>query len=292
MIRKFATVPAFRAVPAVIFLATVLAGATLLSAQQTPAQPSQTQPADQSQGQQAPVQQPQAPSAPPPAQTPPQAQQQPADQSSNQEASDEEAAHKPKVKPHDYKNWVFNAGGGASLTNGTTKTYVRGGGLLAAGGVARNTSKYFGIRIDAQLGNLPLHNSALQLAQAPGATSYVFALMFDPIINVPLTKVWTGYLVFGPSYYHRGGKLDSSSVMPGSPCNGFWVWWGVCYAGSVPLDKNYLSASQNEYGYNLGGGVARKIRPNIEIYGEFRYLHGRNSGITTDLRPLTLGVRW
>jgi len=34
------------------------------------------------------------------------------------------------------------------------------------------------------------------------------------------------------------------------------------------------------------------VSSNIEIYGEFRYLHGTHSGITTDLRPITVGVRW
>jgi hypothetical protein len=299
MIRKFVTVPAFRAVPAVMFLATVLAGATMVSAQQTPTP--QTQPSDQSQPAQAPQDQAppaqtpstQAPSTPAaPAQTPQPQAQQPAEQSSSQEASDEDTMRQRKVKPHDYKNWNFNAGGGASLTNGTTKIYARGGGLIAAAGVARNGSKYFGLRADVQLDNLPLRNSALQLAQAPGGTSYVFSLMVDPIINIPATKVWSGYLVFGPSYYHRGGNLDSSTAIPGSECNGFWTWWGVCTTNNLPLDGKFRSASQDEFGYNFGGGVARRIRPNIEIYGEIRYLHGTHSGITTDLRPITLGVRW
>lgn len=286
MIRKFVTVPAFRAVPAVMFLATVLAGATMVSAQQTP-----TPPSDQSQSQPAQAPQDQAQPAQAPSTQAPQAQQ-PAEQSSSPEASDEDTMRRRKLKPHDYKNWNFNAGGGASLTNGTTRIYARGGGLIAAAGVARNSSKYFGLRADVQLDNLPLRNSALQLAQAPGGTSYVFSLMVDPIINIPATKVWSGYLVFGPSYYHRGGKLDSSSAIPGSECNGFWTWWGVCTANNLPLDGKFRSASQDEFGYNFGGGVARRIRPNIEIYGEIRYLHGTHSGITTDLRPITVGVRW
>jgi hypothetical protein len=221
---------------------------------------------------------------------PPQTQK-PADQSSTQEVSEEETPHR-KPKPHEYKNWNFNAGGGASLTGGTTKTYVRGGGLVGAAGVARNYSQYFGLRADFQFDNLPLRNSALQLAQAPSATSYVLSVMPDVIINLPVTKIWTGYVVAGPSYLHRSGKLDSSTALLGLECNGFWTWWGACNANSLPLDKKFLSASQDEFGYNFGGGLARKIRPNIEIYGEFRFVHGTHSGITTDLRPITLGIRW
>jgi hypothetical protein len=266
MSRKFATVSGFRVVLALISV-TILAGATTVHAQQTPAQP------------------------PPPAPQP-QAQQPSNQQSSSQEASPEEIGptRKPKVK--EYKNWTFNVGGGASLTNGATRTFVRGGGGIVAAGVAHNYSKYLGLRFDFQFDNLPLRTSALQQAQAPGATSHVYSFAFDPIINIPVTRLWGGYILAGGSFFHRSGKLDSSTAIPGSACNPFFTWWGNCFNASLPLNNNFLSANQNEFGENFGGGVTRKIRPNVEIYGEFRYLHGKHSGITTDLRPITIGVRW
>jgi opacity protein-like surface antigen len=261
MIRKLATIPGLRFFA---ILMTVSMGIAVVHAQQPSAQ------------------------QPPPAQ--PQTQQQP-DQSSSQEASPEETA-RPRNKPRDYKKWTFNVGGGASLPYGTTDTYVRGGGGIAAAGVARNYSKYFGLRLDFQFDNLPLRTSALESAQAPGATNHAYSLMLDPIINIPVTKNWGGYLVFGPSFVHRSGKLDSSSAVPGSACNGFFTWWGHCFDGSLPINGNFLHSSQNEFGYNFGGGITRKIRPNMELYAEFRYLHGKHNNITTDLRPITIGIRW
>ena len=268
MIRKFARVPGFQIVLSAI-LTTMLAGAATVHAQQTPAQPpaqpSQTQPQPQPDNQQS---------------------------SSSQEASQEETTRPVRNKGNEYKKWVFNVGGGASLVNGNTKNFVRSGGGIGAAGVARNYSKYFGLRVDFQFDNLPLRSSALQAAQAPGATSHVYTFTFDPIINIVATKVWGGYVLFGPAYLHRSGKLDSSSAIPGSACNSFYAWWGSCFNGSLPVNGDFLSASQNEIGYNFGGGVTRKIRPNMEIYAEFRYLHGTHSGITTDLRPITVGIRW
>jgi len=270
MIRKFVTVPAVGVV-----LAAILAGATTVCAQQTtPSQPAPTQqpaaqtPADQSSSAQS-----------------------PSGQSSNQEATPEDLAARRKVKPKDYKNWAFNVGGCGSLTNGTTSNFARSGAVAAAG-VARNYSKYFGLRIDFQWDNLPLRNSALQLAQAPGATSQVYSFTFDPILNIPVNQTWGGYLVAGPGYFHRTGKLDSSSVVVGSACNAFWNWWGTCFNGSIPLNKTYLSTNQNEFGGDFGGGITRRINSKFELYGEFRYLHGSGSGRTTDLRPITIGLRW
>jgi len=264
MIRRLATVPGLRVALVPITVVTILAGTATVRAQQSAAPQTSAQPA---------------------------ARQQPENQqSSSQEASPEETTR--RKKPQEYKNWNFNVGGGAATYSGTTRQFVRGGGAVGAAGVARNLSKYFGLRADFQFDNLPLRASALEAAQAPGANSHVYTLMADPIINLPVTKVWSGYIVFGASYYHRSGKLDSSTAIPGAACNGFFTWWGRCFANSLPLNGNFLTSVQNEFGENFGGGVARKVNSRIEIYGEYRLLHGRNGGITTDLRPITIGVRW
>lgn len=266
MIQKLAAVPGLRLALGAIFLM-VLAGTPTVRAQQTPAPPAQAQ------------SQPGSPQAG-------------SQQSGSQETAQEEQIPQRRAKPKDYKNWSFNIGGGGSLTNGTTTKFARGGGGVIAAGAARNYSKYFGFRLDFQWDNLPLRSSALQLAQAPGATSHVYSFHLDPIFNIPVTRVWSGYFLIGPSYYRRSGKLDSSAVIPGSACNDFFVWWGTCFNASIPLNKQFLSTGLNQIGENFGGGVARKINSNIELYAEFRYLHGARSGISTDLRPITIGLRW
>lgn len=270
MIRKFAAVPRLGIVPSAILMA-MLAGIQTVHAQQTPVEQPQQQAPSQ------PTEQPQA--------------QQPASPSS-QEASPEETERAPKKKVKDYKTWSFNAGAGINLPNGTTRNFVRGGSGGLGVGVARNYSKYFGFRADFRWDNLPLRNSALELAQAPGATSHVYSFTLDPIFNIPVSQNWGGYVVIGPAFYHRSGKLDSSDAVPGSACNAFFAWWGTCYAGSLPLNGRFLTASQHAFGENFGGGITRKLRPNMDLYLEFRYLHGAHNGVTTDLRPITLGVRW
>lgn len=261
MIRKLATVSGLS-----FAFFSILAGTAAVHAQETSAQ----QPDQQSQ-----------------------TQQQPANpQPNNQEATPEEIERPTRKKTNEYKKWVFNVGGGASLTNGTTQKFVRGGGGIAAVGAARNYSKYFGLRLDFQFDNLPLRTSALQAAQATGANNHVYSLLLGPIINIPVSKNWGGYVVFGPGFYHRSGKLENSTAIPGSACNAFFLWWGHCFNGSLPINGEFLHSSQNEFGYNFGGGITRKIRPGMDLYVEFRYLHGKHDNISTDLRPITVGVRW
>ena len=231
------------------------------------------------------AQQPAAPGAP--AQTPAA---QPS--SSSQEPGDEVPISVRQKRPHDYKNWNFNVGAGANLDSGSTKTFVRGGGVDATIGVARNANKYFGLRADFIFADLPLRDSTQQLAQATGATSYMLAVTLDPIINIPVTKLYSGYVLLGPGFYHRAGSLNSDTTVPGSACNSFWVWWGTCFNSSLPLNGNFVNASQNQFGYNAGAGVARKMPSGVEIYAEYRLTHASGNSTTTDVRPITIGVRW
>jgi opacity protein-like surface antigen len=262
MSRKFAMVPVFWVACIAILTA------ARVHAQQTPAS--------------------QAPASQTPATQAPAAQQ----PDSGQASAEEESSSRRKVRPRDYRNWTFNAGAGGSLPHGTTNFFVKGGGILATAGVTRNANKYLGLRADFFWVNLPLRDSALRLASATGARNGVYGLTLDPIINIPVTKKYSGYVLIGPAFYHRTGKLDSSTAVPGSACNPFWIWWGACFNSSIPLSGDFINSTQNEFGFNYGGGVARKIRPNLEIYAEGRYLHGNHNNVTTDVRPITIGVRW
>jgi opacity protein-like surface antigen len=223
---------------------------------------------------------------------PPSTEQTPAQASATaQEPADEESTSRRK-KVRDYKTWNYNVGAGANLDSGTTKTFVRGGGFVGTAGVARNGNKYLGLRADFIFANLPLRTSTLELAQASGATSYMLGVTLDPVLNFSVTSKYGGYVLIGPGFYHRSGSLNSDTTVPGSPCNTFWTWWGTCFNSSLPLNGKFVDASQNQFGYNFGGGVTRKMPSGVELYAEFRFTHGSHNGITTDVRPITIGVRW
>jgi hypothetical protein len=280
MIGKFASVTATARV-LVLPVLTSLVLTILLGAQGF----AQTTPADQTPA--SPPVTPAPAAQQPPAPTP--AAQKP---DSGQEPADEETTARRK-RVHDYKNWNYNVGAGANLDSGTTRTWVRQGGFVGSAGVARNANKYLGLRLDFVFANLPLRDSTLELAQASGASTHVYSLTLDPIINMPITKVVSAYVLLGPAFDHRTGSLNSDTALAGSACNSFWDWWGVCQNSnfSIPLSGNFNS-TVNEFGYNVGVGVSRKMPSGVEIYGEFRLLHGSHNGITTDYRPITLGFRW
>jgi hypothetical protein len=211
---------------------------------------------------------------------------------SSQQASDEETAPRRRPRPLGYNKWTYDVGVGGNLPNGTTKTFVRGGGFVGQAGITRNANRILGVRLDFLWAQLPLRDSALELAQATSASSHVYTLNLDPIVNVPVTRNWGGYVLVGPSYFHRTGELSSSTAVPGGPCNAFWTWWGRCSANSIALNGSFIRESQNEFGANFGGGVTRRINGKYEFFAEFRYEHGSHTRSTTDYRPITIGVRW
>ena len=190
---------------------------------------------------------------------------------SDQEPAEEESSSRRKAQAPRLQELDYNVGLGANLDSGTTRTFVRAGGGVATAGVARNANKYFGLRADFIFADLPLRDSTLQLAQAGSAYSYLFALTLDPVINIPVTKVYGGYILFGPGYYHRFGTLSSDTAVPGSACNAFFDWWvGTCPNVSLPLSGDFVNSSQNHFGYNVGGGITRKMPSGVEIYAEYR----------------------
>jgi hypothetical protein len=271
MIGKFATA-------LTLMILTVLLGAQASAQTAPPAQPAPPpaqQPADQQ-----PAQQPTA--QPPAAQQP----------DTGQEPAEEVPVSRRRAKPKNYKNWTYDVGLGANLDSGATRSFVREGGGVATAGVARNANRYLGLRADFIFANLPLRDSVLQNAPATGDNNNLYAVTLDPIINIPASKTVGGYVLLGPGFYHRQGSLSGDTTVPGSGCNPFWIWWGACEGVSIPLSGDFIRSNQNSWGYNFGAGLTRKMPSGVELYLEVRLTHGKNGNVTTDVRPITLGVRW
>ena len=197
--------------------------------------------------------------------------------------------------PHDYKNWTYNVGAGANLDSGTTRTWVRQGGFVAAAGVARNANKYFGLRADFIFANLPLRDSTQQLAQATGATSYAYAVTLDPIINIPVTKALRRILPLGPGFFHRSGSLESAH-----DSSRFVVQWVLELVGRVP-EFEFQHSSQRQLCQfqpepvriqHRGGRHSQDAERRRNLRRSSVLMHGSHNGITTDYRPITIGVRW
>ena len=129
---------------------------------------------------------------------------------------------------------------------------------MGAAGVARNGNKYLGPRADSCLPNLPLRDSTQNLALATGATTHAYFLTLDPIIvNIPFTKQFSTYFLLS-AFLHRSENCNPTLRFQVRR-NSFWVWRGACQNSNFSLSQNgsFVNSSLNEFGYNVGAGVAQ-----------------------------------
>jgi hypothetical protein len=74
-------------------------------------------------------------------------------------------------------------------------------------------------------------------------------------------------------------------------CDPYWSWWFGCTIGSVSIVTG--STSANAFGENIGGGLTYRLgESNWKIYTEVRYHHAAYNKVSTNLLPLTFGIRW
>jgi hypothetical protein len=74
-------------------------------------------------------------------------------------------------------------------------------------------------------------------------------------------------------------------------CDPYWSWWYGCTIGSVNIITG--SRSANAFGENIGGGLTFRLgESHAKIYTEIRYHHASYDKVSTQLLPLTFGIRW
>lgn len=103
------------------------------------------------------------------------------------------------------------------------------------------------------------------------------------------------YLITGAGMYYRDVSL-TQHVTTGSSitCTPEWLWWGfTCTSGSVTSGQSIGGASSFTSGGNVGFGVTFKLPDSWwKVYVEARYHYARSKSISTQVIPITLGIRF
>jgi hypothetical protein len=137
--------------------------------------------------------------------------------------------------------------------------------------------------------DLPINSATKAALQTPGASARQYAWTFNPIVHVPLGSKFGGYIIGGGGWYHRSGETTTPGV--GVICDPYWSWWFGCTIGSVDIITG--SKSDNAFGGNIGGGLTYRLgESHVKFYTEVRYHHVSYDKISTNLIPVTFGIRW
>jgi hypothetical protein len=184
--------------------------------------------------------------------------------------------------------FMFNIGGGIGFPQGDMSEFVNAGGNFVVGG-GYNFTSHIGVDTEFMWHDLPINSATKAALQTPGASARQYAWTFNPIVHVPLGSKFGGYIIGGGGWYHRSGETTTPGV--GVICDPYWSWWFGCTIGSVDIITG--SKSDNAFGGNIGGGLTYRLgESHVKFYTEVRYHHVSYDKISTNLIPVTFGIRW
>jgi Outer membrane protein beta-barrel domain len=192
------------------------------------------------------------------------------------------------VRAQDDHRWNFNIGGGVGFPQGDLSNFINAGGNFVVGG-GYNVTKHLSTNGEFMWHDLPVNSNTLDTLQTPGASARQYALTFDPMVHFPLGEKLGAYAIGGIGWYHRSGETTTPGV--GVICDPYWSWWYGCTIGTVNFVTG--SSSANAFGENIGGGITYRLgEGGFKVFAEFRYHHASYHSVSTNIIPLTFGIRW
>ena len=143
----------------------------------------------------------------------------------------------------------------------------------------------------------PNRNSLLPLVK-PGlqsihASDNLYALTTNYMFHTEGNR-FGYYLIGGGGWYYRHAQLKNYTVAPGTVCAPAWDWWGyICRAGFVPSDNVLATRGVSSGGVNAGVGFTVRVTDwGLKLYMESRYHYAPSGHISTQVVPVTFGIRW
>jgi outer membrane protein with beta-barrel domain len=108
-------------------------------------------------------------------------------------------------------------------------------------------------------------------------------------------KVFGTYLIGGGGMLYRNASL-SQQVTVGNfvSCTPAWLWWGfACTSGTVTSNQTLRRSSSTAPAVNGGIGFSVKLPDSwYKFYVETRYYYAPNKSVSTQVIPITIGIRF
>lgn len=188
----------------------------------------------------------------------------------------------------------FEFGAGFNAPIGNDIPYITWGGNLTLG-VGRQFTRHVGALVEYQFIDDKLPGKFLSAVGTQGGNTHIWSFTLDPVLYLrPVDHVgWNAYVVGGGGFYRK--VTNFNSAVPVIYCG----YFGFCIGGYE--NATVASFSSNQGGMNIGFGLTHSIAGSrAKYFAEARYLwvdspESSASQVgtgTTELFPVTLGVRW
>lgn len=190
---------------------------------------------------------------------------------------------------------TFEGGGGANAPIGNDQPFITWGGNFTVGGGYRFNRHLSGL-IEYQFLDNKIPGALASAAGSQGGHVHIWSLTADPVFDLFPSKKYDAYVTGGGGFYRK--VTTFTDVEEVEECYYF------CIVGDENVTVGHFSSNQG--GANLGFGITRRLGSadtggdgRLKAFAEVRYLwldtpkyvQGTEVG-TTELLPITIGLRW
>jgi len=190
---------------------------------------------------------------------------------------------------------------------------------LAAGTPLSVMAKYATVGVGVNYGvgyNFDRNNSLIgefmwnDLQPTSGALSQIRAATNNPGLNgrgnlVGLManyrfrfegKTFGVYLIAGGGGFYRNVSFSQAVSVGGKSvsCSPEWLWWGFsCTSGAVTNNQTVASSNSTAPGLDAGAGFTVRLPDSkYKFYMEARYYYSPNKLVSTQILPVSVGIRF
>jgi opacity protein-like surface antigen len=153
-------------------------------------------------------------------------------------------------------------------------------------GVGYNFVPRFGVLGEYSFSRFGLTDQVINSAGTDDGNTHLWSLTLEPIFRYADKGKFGGYVIGGGGFYRELTSFTDPEI--GYQCDPFY--------GCYPVSENYVVShySSNQGGVNLGLGFTFKAYPDakLKLYSEARYEWLDTPNHSTELIPVTFGVRW
>ncbi len=185
-----------------------------------------------------------------------------------------------------FSHLAVEGGGGftAPLGNSTSElTY----GWNFRGGLGWNFSKKIAVLGEYEFDRTGIPTTILNEVGEPGGNVHMWSLTLDPVWNYKTSGRWGGYVTGGGGFYRRLTSFTEPVEAQGVYCSYFY-----CYPYYYTTNAVVSHYSSNQGGLNIGTGFTFGAWEHAKFYTEARYEWLDTPGRTTQIIPVTFGLRW
>ena len=185
-----------------------------------------------------------------------------------------------------WSHLAIEGGGGFTAPLGKSSNDLTWGWNVR-GGLGFNFSKKLAVLGEWEFNRNKIPGRILSEVGEPGGNVHTWSLTVDPVWNYKTSGGFGGYVVGGGGFSRQLTSFTEPALAQGVYCDYFY-----CYPYYYTTNVVVSHYSSNQGALNIGTGVTFGHWQNAKLFTEARYEWLDTPGHSTQIIPVTFGLRW